>query len=152
MRLAPKSTAAFTLIEIMIVVALIGLMVTIGFPAFVKTIKRESVRKAQMDLLEACKDARAAAILTGQPVYLTFHPVEGTFEAPGFQSKLPGDIVIDMLAVNFVQLEHADLARVRFNPNGTSDEFTIVIHGGNLESVKLTLEPITALASFQSLR
>ncbi|HEY5083237.1 MAG TPA: type II secretion system protein [Rhizomicrobium sp.] len=147
-----RSAAGFTLIEIMVVVAILGLVLTIAFPGFVKVIKREGMRKAQMDLMEACRDARRGAIMSSQPAYLTFHPNDGTFEAPGFSAKFPQDIVIDILGVNFVELERADLARVRFNPNGTSDEFTMVFHGADNETMKLSLEPITALAHFDSIR
>ena len=150
--LSRASSAGFTLIEIMMVVAIIGLTATLGFPAFVRSMKAEGMRKAQMDLLEACRDARRSAILTAQPAYLTLHPLDGTFEAPGFHAQFPPDIVIQILGVNFVQLERSELARVRFNPNGTSDEFTIVIHSGDGETMKLSLEPITALAKFEYIR
>ena len=33
-----------------------------------------------------------------------------------------------MLDVNFAEYKEADVARVRFYPNGTSYEFTMVIH------------------------
>ncbi|HWD18909.1 MAG TPA: type II secretion system protein [Verrucomicrobiae bacterium] len=148
-----STAAAFTLVEIMVVVAILGLTLTMGLPSFVKALKKEGMRKAQMDLLEACRTARRTSILTAQPVYLTFHPIDGTVEVPGqFQAKFPEDIVIDILGVNFVQLEHADLARVCFKPNGTSDEFTIVMHSGDGETVKVSLEPITALARLEPIR
>jgi prepilin-type N-terminal cleavage/methylation domain-containing protein len=143
----------FTLIEIMMVVAILGLTLAMGMPSFIKTMKREGMRKAQMDLMEACREARRTAILTAQPVYLVFHPTEGSFEVAGqFQSKFPDDIHIDILGVNFLQMEREETARIRFNPNGTSDEFTIVIHSDDQSSIKLTLEPITALAQVEALR
>jgi len=45
---------AFTLIEILIVVGIIGLTLTMGVPAFVRAMHKEGMRKAQSDLLEAC--------------------------------------------------------------------------------------------------
>jgi prepilin-type N-terminal cleavage/methylation domain-containing protein len=143
----------FTLIEIMMVVAILGLTLAMGMPSFIKSMKQEGMRKAQMDLMKACQEARRTAILTAQPAYLIFHPTAGTFEVPGqFQAKFSDDMVIDILGVNFLQMEHDDVARVRFNPNGTSDEFTIVIHDGEQSTVKVSLEPITALAQMEVIR
>jgi prepilin-type N-terminal cleavage/methylation domain-containing protein len=146
-------TDGFTLIEIMMVVAILGLTLTIGMPSFIKTMKREGMRKAQMDLMEACRDARRSAILTAQPAYLVIHPNDGTFEVPGqFHGGFSDSVHIDILGVNFLEMEHADVARVRFNPNGTSDEFTIVFHGEDQSTVKVSLEPITALAQVEIIR
>jgi len=147
-----RRTSGFTLIEVMMVVAILGLTLTMGLPSFVKTIKREGMRKVQMDLMEACRTARRSAILSSEPVYITFHPRDGDFETSGFHSQWPEDIHLEMLAVNFLEYKDAESARVRFNPNGTSDEFTIVVHSDQGDIVKLSLEPITALARMENLR
>ena len=65
---------------------------------------------------------------------------------------MPGDVVIDILGVNFIQFENAEEARVCFFPNGTSDEFTIVLHssGGNYE--KIYLDTVTALPEIEDIR
>jgi len=150
---ARRGWGGFTLIEIMMVVAILGLTLAMGMPSFIKSMKREGMRRAQMDLMEACRTARRTAILTAQPAYLVFHPNDGSFEVAGqFQARFPDDIKIDILGVNFLQMEHDDIARVRFNPNGTSDEFTIVIHDQEMATVKVSLEPITALAQVEIIR
>jgi prepilin-type N-terminal cleavage/methylation domain-containing protein len=150
-----SAAGAFTLIEIMVVVGIIGLTLTIGVPAFVRALNKEGMRKAQSDLLEACKNARGAAILKGQPQALTFRPVEESFTAPGGSgaTTLPPDVVIQLLGVNEVQFEREEFASVRFYPNGTSDEFTIVVHSvSDGSSVKISLDPVTALAELEVIR
>ena len=137
----------------MIVVAIMGLMLSMGMPSIVKTLRKEGMRKAVNDIMEACKSARSDAILGQKTADLVFHPLDGTISAPGFKTAtLPKNIEIQILGVNFVQYEKADEAKIHFFPNGTSDEFTIVIHGGTGETMKLSLEPITALAKFEFLR
>jgi prepilin-type N-terminal cleavage/methylation domain-containing protein len=138
----------FTLIEIMMVVAIIGLTLTMGIPSFVRVLKKEGMRKAESELLEACQDARRAAIMNNQTTDLVLYPVDGGFEVPGSfeRTTFPGDIMIDILGVNFIQLEKADQARVHFFPNGTSDEFTILIHSTSDGAYrKIYLDTVTAL-------
>ena len=73
--------------------AIIGLTVTMGFPAFLKVMRREGMRKAEYDMVDACQSARRAAIMNNQKTFLVFHPAMGTFEVPGAfaQTQLPGE-------------------------------------------------------------
>ncbi|MGA3180956.1 MAG: type II secretion system protein [Verrucomicrobiota bacterium] len=148
MRTFQISQGGFTLIEILIVVGIIGLTLTLGVPAFVKALQKEGMRKAQSDLLEACKNARGEAILKAAPQDLIFRPLDKTFSAPGgISAALPESVDIDLLGVNEISYEQEESARVRFYPNGTSDEFIIVIHSLKDGSrCTITLDPVTALA------
>ncbi len=149
------SRHGFTLIEIMMVVMIIGLTLTMGIPSFVRVLKKEGMRKAETDLLEACQDARRAAIVNNQTTDLVFHPLEGSFEVPGAFAKatLPNDILIDIMGVNFIQVEKAERASVHFFPNGTSDEFTIVLRAAS-DGVtrKISLDTVTALPVVEVVR
>ena len=67
-----------------------------------------------------------------------------------FSGKISNKILIEMIDVNFVEYKDADVARVRFYPNGTSDEFTMVLRGENEQWRKITLEVVTALPDLSS--
>lgn len=144
----------FTLIEIMVAVAIMGLTFAIGLPSFVHAFKREGMRKAEKDLLDACREARAAAIMQDKPVDLVFHPLERSFEVPGVfpTAQMPDDVTIDIMGVNFIQLERAEIARIHFFPNGTSDEFTIVLHSTEGEYRKYSLDTVTALTVAETIK
>ena len=60
----------FTLIEIMMVVGILGMVLVMGMPSFIQSIKKDPLRQAMSDIEEACTRARAAAILRGSPVEL----------------------------------------------------------------------------------
>lgn len=155
MKARRHSPRGFTLIEIMMVVAIIGLTLTMGIPSFVRVLKKEGMRKAESEMLEACQDARRAAIMNNQATDLVLHPIDGTFEVPGaFERRaFPNDIMIDIIGVNFIQLEKADEARVHFFPNGTSDEFTILIHSTSDGAYrKISLDTVTALPFVEDVR
>jgi prepilin-type N-terminal cleavage/methylation domain-containing protein len=144
----------FTLIEIMMVVAILGLILMMGLPSFLRVLHREGMGKAEYELIEACKEARRAAIMNNQTTQLVIHPLQRTFEVPGAyaQKELPGDIIIDILGVNFIQLEGADEAVVKFSPKGFSDEFTIVMHSPGGQYVKIYLDTVTALPQVENIQ
>jgi prepilin-type N-terminal cleavage/methylation domain-containing protein len=149
------SARGFTLIEIMMVVAIIGLTLTLGIPGFLRSLKKEGMRKAESDLVEACQDARRDAIMNNKTTDLVFHPLDASFEVPGsFQrATFPDTVVIEIMGVNFIQVERAEEARIHFFSNGTSDEFTIVIRSTSDGAVRMIhLDTVTALAVVEDKR
>jgi hypothetical protein len=68
----------------------------------------------------------------------------------GISGRIGDKIIIEMIDVNFVEHKDAEIARVRFYPNGTSDEFTIVLRGENDQWRKISLEVVTGLADLSS--
>jgi len=66
-----SSRRAFTLIEIMIVVAIIAIIMAISIPSIYQQIHQDSIRKAVQDVTEACFEARSAAIMSGQTAELS---------------------------------------------------------------------------------
>jgi prepilin-type N-terminal cleavage/methylation domain-containing protein len=145
---------AFTLIEIMIVVAILGLVAAMGLPSIIKALQKEGMRKAISDVTDVCASARAKAIFSGVPVAVIFQPGEKTFSCEGggaghgslyvHSSKLPDGVEIAMLDINQQDFSASEWARMRFFPNGTSDELTLVLHD-RLDWRKITLEFSTAL-------
>jgi len=67
----------FTLLEIMMVVGILGMVLAMGMPAFIRSIRRDPLRQAVSDIEEACSKARAAAILRGSPVELVIRAEGG---------------------------------------------------------------------------
>ena len=71
-----KFRRAFTLVEIMIVVAIIGLIAAMGLPAIIKVLQKEGMRKAISDVTDVLASARAKAIVSQKTVAVIFHPGE----------------------------------------------------------------------------
>ena len=167
--------AAFTLIEIMVVVAIMGLILATGIPSIYRIWKKEGMRQAVSDVVEVCSNARARAIFSGSQVEVVFHPLERRFEIGGGSVSTPpasefeaesaaapppappsgsgqagqfsADIVIEMLDVNLSEYRESEFVRVRFFPNGTSDEMTLILRSSKNEQRGVTLEITTGLAS-----
>lgn len=166
--------SAFTMIEMMIVVGLLGVIVAMGMPSMIQAWHKEGMRKAVSDIVEACSHARANAILSASTVDLVFsmapeaitvsvqtgapqNTEDGSTPGPAlsgtrFSVTLPNTIMIELLGVNFVEYQEEEQARVRFFANGTCDEFTILIRSDQNEWRKISLDVITAMADVEVIR
>ena len=110
------------------------------------------MRKAISDIVEACGSARADAILKARTSDLVIRPKDRTISGGTFNATLPDNVGIELLAVNFLQYEEEDEVRVRFYPNGTSEEFTIVLLSDDQKGTQISLEVVTGLADVKILR
>jgi prepilin-type N-terminal cleavage/methylation domain-containing protein len=167
----------FTLLELMIVVAILALVLGVGVPTLFSTFRSDPMRDATKAFMEACHDARAQAILQGVATELVIRPGDRTLaiqavpqaapstpfgpaatgETPApaarsaaFSAHWSEEVTVELLDVNFVELKEADEARVRFYANGTSDEFTVVLRSSDNQWRKLALEVTTALADYET--
>ncbi len=180
---APRSRA-FTLLELLVVVAIMAIVMTISVP-FVRTAVDggKGMTRAVKDIQEACSHARAMAILQQTTTELIIRPGDGVFEVGrsgsgtspgylqherttsedeyrpaartgggggGFSAKLPAGIVIEGLGVNGEDWTLDSVARVRFYPNGTSDEMSVVLLSDQNERRNLWLEVVTGLPELET--
>ena len=74
---------AFTLIEIMIVVAIMGIVMTMSVPVVYKLWRKAPLRQAVKDIVEVCSHARARAIMQGQVTEVVIHPKLNRLELAG---------------------------------------------------------------------
>lgn len=162
--------AAFTLIEIMVVVGIMGIILAAGIPSLYKLFHKEGFRKTVNDIVEVCTTARARAILGGSTTEIVFHPLERRCEVSGgggapatstggkpssemstpapastHSASFAEGVTLEMLDVNLHEYKDADVVKVRFFPNGTSDEMTIILRSDKGEWRKIALELTTGL-------
>lgn len=158
----------FTLIEVMVAVAIMAITMTIGIPLAYNALHKNDLARAANDTLEGLKASRDRAILHGVP-YEFVITAEGQLnvlqaKGPGteghaavpapkplvdepeqtFPRKLGDDVKIELIDVNFQdQMEKAE-TRVRFFPNATCDEFTVVFSVGAKQRV-ITVDIVTGV-------
>jgi prepilin-type N-terminal cleavage/methylation domain-containing protein len=148
-----KFAAGFTLIEMMVVVAIIGLVAAMGMPSIIKAVQKEGMRKALSDVQDVFFTARQRAIISKQKTDVLIHPAEGTFAVEGAAagdanqgkvaaSTLPDGIKFAMLDIFRQDYLESDWAKIFFYPDGTCDETVIVLLGRG-ESEKITLDYAT---------
>jgi len=140
----------------MIVVGIIGIVMSAGVPTLYRMIKKDGFRRTVNDVVEVCTAARARAIMEGVETEVWFHPKDGTCEVAGGASGLNGGLAssakieeaqIQMLDINLLEYRDAEIAKVRFYPNGTSDEMTLILLSDGNQQRGIVLETTTGMAS-----
>jgi prepilin-type N-terminal cleavage/methylation domain-containing protein len=161
----------FTLLELMIAIGLMALVAAVSMPAIHRGLQKEGMRKAVEDMMEGCSYARAMAILHGIPTEFVLRAADGQISVRSvqvensdfgdeqsatpktfpFSRRMPESVAVNFLYVNFKdQMEQPEI-RVRFYPNGTSDEFTAILFSIEGER-KISLDVVTGLAEMEVLR
>lgn len=161
-----KRGGAFTLMELMVVVAIIGLVAAMSVPSLLQMRREAPMRKAVNDVLELCSRARAGAVLKNTTAQLIFHPRDKTVDMingdsnaalstrvgkPGVGSiQFDPSVSVEGLGINLKDWTDADSAPVNFYSNGTCDEMTLILECGS-EREMITLELTTALPDVKPL-
>jgi prepilin-type N-terminal cleavage/methylation domain-containing protein len=158
---------AFTLLELMVVVAIIGLVAAMSIPAILTMRHEAPMRKAINDVMEMCSRARAGAVMKDTTATIVFHPLAHTAELvngdatsalstrlgkPGVTSvQFDPSVTVEGLGINLKDWTEAEAAPVNFYQNGTSDEMTLILncHG---EREMISLELATAQAEVKPVR
>ena len=185
-------TRAFTLMEMLVVVAIIGVIVTVSLPPLYRTLQKTPMVQAMNDLEEACRRARMMAIMTGKTAELvidaetgglTVRPttallLEGSDQreagrapqsntspgaeapreerasvpardqVPPFTAQIHEDVAFKTLLINRRDAMDESEARVRFQPNGTCDEFIATLLSTRNEERTMSLEICTGRESW----
>ncbi len=161
----PRARHGFTLIELMITIGIIAIVMGLGVPTLVRMFHKEPLRQATTDIIEVAANARAMAILRGEMTELTFNPSERSLSVGGGGGGESGgpkalrdrnsaqwsdSLSLEMLDVNFLEYKGSAYARVRFFPNGTCDELTVIIKNDRNECRMISWEITTGLASVET--
>lgn len=143
---------AFTLIELMMVVAIMGVIMLIAVPSVYYQFNKDSMRKAVEDMADACTQARSKAIMDQRKAYLVIFP--DSVRAPGFSAKFGDGIIIDKLWLHGE--DYTDMrtvrteAQVEFHPDGTCDAAVIGMRRTDTgERCEISLEAVTGLVDVE---
>ena len=160
-------TGAFTLMELMVVVGIIGLVAAMSVPSILQVRREAPMRKAVNDVMEMCDRARAGAVLKSTQTSIIFHPRERKAElvggdanaalstrigkGPVMSTEFDPSVDVEGLGINLKDWTDADSARVNFYDNGTCDEMTLILASAGQREM-ITLELTTALPTVQPLQ
>jgi general secretion pathway protein H len=128
------SAAGFTLLEMLVALAILGLLAALTLPILVKPSDGFRLRTAANDLITALRLARTGAILRQAEMVVVIDLEQRTMESPMMPMKrLPPDIAADM---RIAAPERATASRggFRFFPDGSSTGGDVRLRAGGREA------------------
>ena len=131
--LESRLTSGFTLIELVAVVALIGIALSVISLSFSKSMSSAKVQAASRDLVAALRYTRGQAIVKGKQTALDLDMQNNTFQAPGRPlMKLPAEMHMTLLTAESEQTSKTS-GRIRFFADGASTGGHVSIFAGQRE-------------------
>lgn len=85
-------TRGLTLIELLLVLALIGIILMLAYPSLDPAVSRYTLEKDARQMAWALRNAREKAITTGEPQHVEFKPYANKYEYNGKEIKLSDGI------------------------------------------------------------
>ena len=159
--------AAFTLLELMVVVGIIGLVAAMSVPSILSMRRQAPMAKAIGDLREMCERARAGAVLRNTQATMVFDPRAGKVELEGGDdnsalttrpgtgpvrsSQFEPGVNVEQLWINAQDYTSVASVPVTFYNNGTSDEMVLVLTCAGQREL-ISLEFSTALMTVSPLQ
>jgi prepilin-type N-terminal cleavage/methylation domain-containing protein len=170
--------AAFTLIEIMIVVGILAIIMAIAIPSVYQQMQKDAMRQAVSDVIDACGHARARAILDGTVCEVTIRvPPNGSVnvtatgkatagteftdsdagERPAggsvFSAKFQDRIVkVDAMVFEAADRNVENEVVCKFYPNGTCDAMRVELASDRNEVRIITTDVVTGIADVEVVR
>lgn len=141
-----RRRGAFTLVELIVVLALVGLLAALIAPSFTRTIVSARLRSAASDVRGVLARARALAVAGARDRVVTFEPGNGTFGIDNDTvHRLPETIRLGG-AGDPEEGRNGGEFRVRFFVDGSAQEAEIFVTAEDGGRLRVTVEPLTGIA------
>ncbi|MBI4888900.1 MAG: prepilin-type N-terminal cleavage/methylation domain-containing protein [Acidobacteria bacterium] len=125
-----RGTAGFTLIEALIVVALIGVMAAIAAPAVTAGIDRYTILSAGQQVVSTIRTARVQAVATNMILVVRFdYPDTGQYQIVDASNAAIGGVKTLASGISFSD----GTTDVQFTTSGRANATTVVVTNGTAD-------------------
>lgn len=122
MAIQRKHSQGFTLIEMMVVIAIMAILAMMAAPSFGKMIAQKRTQQGAMDIIYAFNQARSQAALSGQSTTLTVSNTNHDFVVTSGTSTIANFTLNDSLTI---QSNNNFANPIRVNANGKTSANTV---------------------------
>lgn len=150
--------SGYTLVELLIVMAVIAMVAGLGVPFFARSLERAELRSSAGELAALMRMARQEAIARKtvfsaviDPAQKAAYAIEGRFDAANPQAAFNGAVVRIPDAVK-VWTPHDGLLLLEFSPAGTATACDLAVTSAKADSpedgngYRVTLDPLSGRA------
>lgn len=140
----PAPSAGFTVLELMIALAIIGLIYALAVPVFPRLVAGTRLKAVANEVMHDLRAARSAAIAQGRPIRLTVDADHAAYALDGQPRSLPWGCRLSMApAVDTLRLLPTDAgAALAFFPDGSASGGTLRIAQGD-RALRVTVDWLT---------
>jgi general secretion pathway protein H len=143
-----KNSGGFTLLELLITIAIAGLLLSVSVPATTRFYQSMQYRKAIRDVITMLDSARYRAINTGRMQDVGINPKTGVMRLGKDLTQIPEEITI---AVHSAQeVNQQDEGVIRFYPEGGSSGGDIDLERSTGGGVKITVDWLTGRVTHET--
>jgi prepilin-type N-terminal cleavage/methylation domain-containing protein len=148
-RLSAQSfSAAFTLVEVLLVIVVIGIALAVVSPSLVRSIRGQRLNSAARTMATVTRYARSMAVLKQSDLKLTFNLANGQIDVVSSNASLPSfSRVVEDVRIAEVIIEGQDAVgdgtcAIPFRRNGICTPFTVKIEDARGEYVMMSVDSL----------
>lgn len=142
---------AFTVIEILLVVVVIGIALGIAMPSFVRTIQGHRLRTAARTLVTVARYARSMAILKQSDLAITFNLDTGQVDMTSTNMSLPRFTrVVEGVTLGYVEIVGSNRCNegactITYTQNGICQPFAVMIRDARGNYALLNVDALSSI-------
>jgi len=136
----------FTLMELIVVLAILAAIAALVAPSFSRTIASARLRSAASDVRTSLARGRALAVAAAKERTVAFDLSRGEFGVDNEAvRRLPETIRLGAVLPGEERMEEGNV-RIRFFPDGSGDEAEISVTAEDGGTLRVTVDPLTGLS------
>jgi type II secretion system protein H len=141
-----RRPAGFTLVELIVVLAILAAVVALAAPSFSRTIASARLRSGATEVRATLARARALAVADGRIRSVVFDLDNGRYglDNDAVLRTLPDPVRWEVLRILGERKERGG-ARVTFFPDGTAEEAEVAVVLPDGGRIRVTVDPLTGI-------